>query len=272
MQERQRPLRRALFQWIEVPFATKVRCGPWSARESSQQNLLLLGALCFPTHFGHRSGRRRSARPLSTLPQGAITLLNCWPFTVTSTLKSMEDNFHNVVISMPVLRKHPFAPGKRRKLARHSQTRLLVTNDTILRKDTFANHHGIGRSGRATASRAIPGDSRGVENVHLEPAAVPKEIAGTKKRQDKESDNEPGRKQLCALSRAIRLAQELIMLLYEIRFLRSVVRRLVGHGFIEGVRLPAANSRASGREDTPQAAWHPRWVQPHIQAAAHADP
>ena len=124
----------------------------------------------------------------------------------------MEDNFHNVVIPMPVLREHPFAADKRRKLARHSQTRLLVTNDTILRKDTFADHHGIGRCGCATASCAIPGHARGIENVRLEPPAIPKEIAGAKKRQDQESDNEPGRKQLCALSRAIRLAQELIML------------------------------------------------------------
>ena len=70
--ERRRPPRRALFQWLEVLFATKVRCGPSSARESSQQNLLLLEALCFPIHFGHRLGRRRSARLLAPFPKGPL--------------------------------------------------------------------------------------------------------------------------------------------------------------------------------------------------------
>ena len=117
---------------------------------------------------------------------------------------------------------------------------------------------GSGAAAVPPASRAIPGDTCGVEDVHLEPAAVPEEITGAKKRQGKESDDQPGRKQLCAFARPVRLAQELVMLLHEIRFLRVSICRLVGHGSIVGVRLPAANSPASGKEDTPPAPWHPR--------------
>ena len=76
-----------------------------------------------------------------------MTLLNCCSLYCHRSLESVENDFYDVIIAVPVLREHPFAARERRKLARDPQPRLLMANGAILREETLADHHGIRRRG-----------------------------------------------------------------------------------------------------------------------------
>ena len=112
------------------------------------------------------------------------------------SVEPVQDNFDDVIIAMPVLREHPFAPGERRKLTGYAQPCLLVTNGAVLGEETLADNHRIGRGGRAAGSGAVPGHSSRIEDIHSETSAIPKQIPRTQKCKSEEADNQPGWQQL----------------------------------------------------------------------------
>ena len=169
----------------------------------------------------------------------------------------MQDNFDHVIVTVPVLREHPFATGEWRKLARHPQACLLVTNSAVLREEALADNHRIGRRGRA-ASGPIPGHASRIEDIHAETSAIPKQVTRTEKCQSKEANAQPGRQQFRSFTRRVRFAQQVDVLLHEILILGSFICGFVDHGFTEEVQLRAERSPASEKEDMLQAAAHLR--------------
>lgn len=168
----------------------------------------------------------------------------------------MEDNFHDVIVAMPVLRQNPFTAHERGKLTRHPLTVLLMTDRAVLNEDTLADDHRIGRGARAASSSTIPGDARRVEDLRTKPAAVPKKVTGPQKSQRQKSDDQPGGEHLCSLTRGSAFAQQLFVLLDEVPLLvRFLNGRFLDHGVTEGVRLPAEGSPASGKGGRLQALW-----------------
>src|SRR4029077_16432445 len=174
----------------------------------------------FVAHIGEDGGDLLILEHLAPRGHHVVELL---AFHADRSLKTVKHDFHNMVVPVPILREHPFAADKRRKLPWNPQSRLLVANRAGLSKDALADDHWIGRRGRPAASYAIPSHARGIEDAGLEAAAVPEKVARRQKREDEEGNNQPRRHSLRPFAGTIRFAKKLLVLLYKIDLLCLVV-------------------------------------------------